>query len=155
MASSRPSHGDNRIISSRFVLKALGAQISIRAAKPEGRDHIIKCPHPTKRNKWRHGLLTALLDTCSAQLTYGPLLNLLREALREWMYQHIRPETDFTVNCQSYPQELHWLIRQQNQNNCSKADLVANGAAFKAIFIIDHVLTGKGTTTSLMVLVRR
>ena len=34
------------------------------------------------------GLLTALLDTCTAQLTYAPLLgDLLQEALQEWMYQ--------------------------------------------------------------------
>ena len=43
------------------------------------------------------GLLTALLDTCTAQLTYAPLLgDLLQEALQEWMY-HIHPETDFMV----------------------------------------------------------
>ena len=43
------------------------------------------------------GLLTALLDTCTAQLTYAPLLgDLLSEALQEWMY-HIHPDTDFMV----------------------------------------------------------
>ena len=79
----------------------------------EDRDHIIKCSHPT-RNKWRHGMLSALLETCVANFTYTPLLDLLQEAVRAWLY-HIDPETAFTVPSQQYPPELHLLIRQQNQ----------------------------------------
>jgi exonuclease III len=78
----------------------------------EDRDHILTCSH-FSRNKWRHGLLRALLETCTANFTYPPLHDLLQEAVQAWFY-NIDPETVFTVPYQQYPRELHLLIRQQN-----------------------------------------
>jgi exonuclease III len=78
----------------------------------EDRDHIIRCPHPT-RNKWRHALLTAIYDSCIPQHTYAPLLALLIDALRAWM-SHNNTDPEFTVSHRHYPQALHLLIQQQN-----------------------------------------
>jgi hypothetical protein len=82
----------------------------------ETRDHIIRCPHWT-RNKWRHALLTDLHDTIGmSQFTYAPLLNLLMDTLRAWMYYDAdASDTEFIVNFRHYPRDLHGLIRQQNQ----------------------------------------
>jgi hypothetical protein len=91
-----------------------GKRCCPRCAHPhEDRDHIIQCPHRT-RNKWRHGLLTNILEICINQHTYEPLLHLLQDALRGWMY-HNNPDQEFILSYQPYPHELHLLIRQQNK----------------------------------------
>lgn len=79
----------------------------------ENRDHIIRCPHPT-RNKWRHKLLTAINENCIADFTYPPLRILLEETLRAWMYFNEATGEEFTIQDCLYPQELRLLIRQRN-----------------------------------------
>jgi hypothetical protein len=79
----------------------------------ENRDHIIRCPHPT-RNKWRHALLTALHESCLTLFTYNPLRELLEDSTRVWMYDDAPVGQAFIVNEFRYPIEMRLLIRQQN-----------------------------------------
>ena len=81
----------------------------------ETRDHILRCPHPS-RNKWRHAMLTDIQDTFGTlHFTYPPLLSLLLDTVREWMYHDEASKIEYTVDYCRYMPELHLLIRQQNK----------------------------------------
>jgi hypothetical protein len=58
-------------------------------------------------------MLSVLLETCVANVTFTPHQKLLQEAVRAWFYC-IDPKTVFTIPYQQYPPELNLLIRQQN-----------------------------------------
>ena len=78
----------------------------------EDRDHILRCPAPS-RNVWRHKLLSKLSDTCISHHTYEPLRQLLLDATRQWLYSGTANQPDDIPQCEQYPEELHPLIRAQ------------------------------------------
>ncbi len=83
------------------------------ASLHEDRDHIVRCP-AVNRNSWRHKFLTKLSDACIIHHTYGPLQNLLLEAICQWLYSGTDTPEDNPHSAQ-YSEELGPLIRAQTR----------------------------------------
>ena len=69
---------------------------------------------PPPQTKQMASWLADHVEICTTHFTYPPLLNLLQDALRGWMY-HVNPDIEYILPHQQYPHELHLLIRQQNK----------------------------------------
>ncbi len=76
--------------------------------RQEDRDHIFRCPHPT-RATWRTNFLDNIQTYCEVTNTYPPLKCLLIFVLRSWLDGTDNPSPD----PRQYPSDLYILLRRQ------------------------------------------
>ena len=73
----------------------------------EDRDHVLRCPHPS-RMEWRRTFLLTLRTTCDKLHTRPNLQMILLTALEAWL-------TNTPADFSQYPTQYSHLIRQQTQ----------------------------------------
>jgi hypothetical protein len=76
----------------------------------EDRDHILRCPHPT-RQQWRTTLMNAITQFHCNMATSPLLRHVLSEALQQWFHL----DSPDVISPILFPQDVRRLIHQQNE----------------------------------------
>ena len=96
----------------RFLNKFDGGQRCCILCKSceEDRDHIMRCPHPS-REQWRRACIQKITEYCLEKQTYPQLTRALTSGLEDWF----NGIDVCSLDNSSFPLDLHEVIRKQSK----------------------------------------